>query len=430
MKELPSVWRPDDRSGRHTAQRTISGRLVLLDGLLTTGARVDVVLSGISIAEVVPAGEREHRGVDTVDLDGRLLLPALVEPHSHLDKALTVDAFPNPSGDLNSAIEAIKAAWETLTVEDTCERALVAARKLVASGTTAIRTHADVTPENKSKSAEALAEVKRRMDGLCDLQVVALAHPLTGPDRAVGRLALEKAISLGADVIGGAPHFEQDPQAAIAFSLMTAAEHGLAVDLHLDEVLDVSVQHLAELARQTTQKGLEGRVTASHCVSHGLLPPTEQREYGRMLADSGVSVIALPRSNLFIQARGVEQAPPRGLPGLRALLDTGVTVAAGGDNVQDPFYAIGRSDPMETATFLMTVAHLTVEEAFEAVSAAARRVMGMPAPLIAPGSPAELFAVRASSIREAIAEQPDDRIVIHRGRVVARTTTQSWIADD
>ncbi|MCZ7532749.1 MAG: amidohydrolase family protein [Acidimicrobiia bacterium] len=431
MNQSPQTWLPGDHQpGSHTPSSADDDRLVLADGVLASGVRADVVLRGSVVADVVPAGQARLTGDEVVELDGRLLVPAFVEPHAHLDKALIADTFPNPAGDLNSAIEAIVDAWATLTVEDTITRAVTAARKLVMSGVTAIRTHADVIPENDSKSPEALAEVKRRLRGVCDLQVVAMAYPLTGSDSAIGRLALDKAIGWGADVVGGAPHLEHDPGAALAFILATASEHGLAVDLHMDEVLDVSVQHLAELARQTEQSGMEGKVTASHCVSHGLLLPEEQRELGRILASSGVSVVTLPRTNLFIQARGVEQAPPRSLPGLRALLDSGVTVAAGADNVQDPFYTIGRSDPLETATFLMAVAHFTVDEAFGAVTSGARHTMGLDPIRIAAGSPAELVAVRASSIREAIAEQPVDRIVIHRGKVVARTSTESWVAGE
>jgi cytosine deaminase len=116
------------------------------------------------------------------------------------------------------------------------------------------------------------------------------------------------------------------------------------------------------------------------------------------------------------------------LAGVRALIDEGVSVAAGADNVQDPFYIIGRCDPMETATFLVAAAHLTVDEAWRLVGPGVRRVLGMPPVAVAPGSPAELVAIRAGSIREAIADQPADRIVFHRGRLVAWTTTETWVA--
>jgi cytosine deaminase len=147
-----------------------------------------------------------------------------------------------------------------------------------------------------------------------------------------------------------------------------------------------------------------------------------------MLADAGVAVVTNPRTNLFLQARGVEAGPPRGLAGVRALLETGVLVAAGADNVQDPFYVIGRSDPLETASLLVSAAHLSVDESWRLVSPAVRAVMGLPIVEVVPGAPADLMAVRAETVREAIAEQPGDRLVFHAGRLVARTTTASWTA--
>jgi cytosine/creatinine deaminase len=141
-------------------------------------------------------------------------------------------------------------------------------------------------------------------------------------------------------------------------------------------------------------------------------------------------VIANPRTNLFLQARGREQAPPRGILGIAAMLEEGVTVAAGADNVQDPFYVIGRCDPLETASLLVAAAHRTIAEAWQLVSDGARAVMGLESPSYAPGAPADFVALRAASLREAIADQSSDRIVIRRGRVVARTTVTQWIEDD
>lgn len=149
-----------------------------------------------------------------------------------------------------------------------------------------------------------------------------------------------------------------------------------------------------------------------------------------MLADAGVAVVTNPRTNLYLQARGIQQAPPRGLAGVRALLDAGTVVAAGADNVQDPFYIVGRSDPLETASLLVSVAHLSTEEAWDLVSAAVRTVARRPPVEIAVGSPAELVAMAASSLREAIADQSADRMVFHRGMLVSRTTVDTWLAQD
>jgi len=400
--------------------------LLLADALLADGRRVDVSVSGGRIDRMGPVGTGE--GDRREDLDGRLLLPAFGEPHAHLDKAYLADVVSNPAGDLPGAIAAMRAAWPRFTVDDVAARAARAVRALVAAGCTAVRSHLDVNSEAGLRSVEALAGVRSELGALCRIELVALTHPLTGPGSAANRRLLEAALDRGVGVVGGAPHLEEDPVAAVRFVLDLAAERGLAVDLHVDEVLDPAADHLPLLAREVAARGLGGRATASHCVSHGLLPSERQREVGRMLAGAGVAVVTLPRTNLFLQARGIDEAPPRGLPGVRALLDAGVAVAAGGDNLEDPFAVVGRADPLEAAALLVVVGHLGVDEAAAAVSAGVRRVMGLAPVDVTAGSPAELVALRAGSVREAVAGLSPDRIVVHDGRVVARTTVAGWTA--
>ncbi|MDH4309158.1 MAG: hypothetical protein OEX04_16950, partial [Acidimicrobiia bacterium] len=186
---------------------------VLRSGTLAGGRCVDVTTAGGRIVSVEPAtGVVEG---DEIDLGGRLLLPSMGEPHAHLDKAFTADLVPNPQGDLDGAVEAILAAWPTISVENIVERGERAVRRLVASGTTAIRSHADVTPEGEQKSVIALAEVKARTAHLCDLELVALTMPLSGVDGALGRRRLVQALEGGVDVVGACPHLDEDPLEAI-----------------------------------------------------------------------------------------------------------------------------------------------------------------------------------------------------------------------
>jgi cytosine deaminase len=149
--------------------------------------------------------------------------------------------------------------------------------------------------------------------------------------------------------------------------------------------------------------------------------PEEAEEMAQSIATTGVHVVCLPQTNLFLQGREHATAQPRGLTPVRTLLAAGANVAAGGDNVQDPFNCVGRGDPLETASLLVAAAHLTPDQAYHAVSGAARLAMGLSAVRVAPRAPAELLAIRAASVREAIATASGDRLVIHRGHPMVRT---------
>jgi cytosine deaminase len=103
---------------------------------------------------------------------------------------------------------------------------------------------------------------------------------------------------------------------------------------------------------------------------------------------------------------------------VNVLRDAGVTVSAGGDNIQDPFNPVGRGDALETANLLVVAAHVNPESAFDAVSADAHRSMNSLPDEVAVGSRANFVGLRATTVREAIAMGPPDRIVVHGGIVL------------
>jgi len=385
---------------------------LLPDGSTTTVRIVEGVVA--SLGAVAVAGDEVY------DAGGRLVLPALAEAHAHLDKAFLSRRVPNPSGDLMGAILAMQAARDSITVSDTYGRAERAARLIAANGATAIRTHADVTTDGGLTSVQALVELRAALRDLVHLEIVALSGwPSLGPLGANQRALLREAIAMGADAVGGCPHLEDDPAAANDLFLTLAAEHGLPVDLHTDETLDPRRFALEDLAERVTASAFPHRVAASHCVSLGVQSPAVQQRVAEKVAAAGISVIALPSSNLYLQGRDHHQATPRALTAVRPLLAAGANLAAGWDNLQDPFNPVGRGDCLETAALMVMAGHLLPEEAFHTVSTAARALMGLaPAgPFV--GGAADLMIVDAADTRDAIAFAPPARTVVRAGRVVA-----------
>ncbi|MYH78394.1 MAG: amidohydrolase family protein [Acidimicrobiaceae bacterium] len=406
---------------------------VLRNARLADGRAVDVGIDTTdgTISSVVAAGSAAvAEGTEVDDLGGWLLLVAMAEPHAHLDKALTADEVPNPKGDLMGAINAWFEAAEKgrLSYERTVERATQAFELLLVHGVTAVRTHINVTADIGVSSVLAVQEAARSMEGLIDLQTVALTgFPMTGPDSAPNVRALEAAVEAGVDLVGGVPNLQDDPPACIADVLSLATSTGIDIDLHTDETLDPSVLTLRELARQVSDKGFDGTVAASHCVSLGMQPPDVQAAVAAEVAAAGISVIALPQTNLFLQGRDDPRATPRGLTAVQALLDAGAAVAAGADNVQDPFNLVGRSDPLETAALMVMAGHRLPADAYDMVSNISRRVMGLAPVNFEPGDPADLIAIDAPSLRGAVADAPMSRRVYRRGRLVASADQQTRV---
>ena len=394
---------------------------VLRDGRLVDGRRVDIeitdgLISGVYDTRTAPGD------VPVDDLGGWLVLPALAEPHAHLDNALIAEMVPNLRGDLQGAFEAgdAAAAAGKITHDGIVARAVQAIELLLVHGVTAVRSHVAVGGNFGVDRVVALQEAKSHFEGLIDIQLVALTiSPMTGTEGASNRAALEAAVEAGVDLIGGCPHLDPDGPGLIENAIDVATEAGLGIDLHVDETLDPAVLTLRDLARQVQDRGFEHPVAASHCVSLGMQTPEVQAEVAKEVAEAGVSVFCLPQTNLFLQGREHLTATPRGLTAVHALQQAGVLVAAGADNVQDPFNPVGRSDPLETAALLVMAGHQTPDDAYQMVSNAAREGIGLPRLNVEIGSLADLLVIDSESPRAAIADEPMSRRVYHRGVLVA-----------
>ncbi|HEY1918546.1 MAG TPA: amidohydrolase family protein [Streptosporangiaceae bacterium] len=400
--------------------------ILLRGGRDATGAPLDVLMAGDRIAATGAAATAPGGQPHVIDVTGRVLLPAPAEAHAHLDKALlgSGPADPGAAGQADGTLTAALRAMRTMpmTRDAIARRARRAAMIALRHGFTAIRAHVDLGLASGRGGVETLAELKRDLCDVLDLQIVGLVcDPIVGRDGFAQRDRLRAALASGCDVVGGAPWLSQAPDRAIAELTAAAADAGLPIDLHLDETTDVGTLTLTSYLKRVEQLGLGGRATASHCVSLGQQDPDRARTVARALARAGVSLVVLPQTNLGLQGRGLATRVPRALAPIGLLEQAGVLVAAGGDNWRDPFNPVGRIDPMETASLLVSAGHLAPARAYELVSTAARAVLGLPPAALRAGQVADLLAIRAESLGEAVASGTEDRMVWHRGRLVADT---------
>lgn len=111
---------------------------------------------------------------------------------------------------------------------------------------------------------------------------------------------------------------------------------------------------------------------------------------------------------------------------MAALRRAGVTLAARGDNVRDPFNPLGRGDPLETAALLVAAGHVDPAVALDAVTGAARTALGRAATssaTVADGDVGDVMALPTGTVAEAVAAAPADRLTFRAGQLVARRTS-------
>ncbi|WP_409236919.1 amidohydrolase family protein [Streptomyces sp. PA5.6] len=369
-----------------------SGALLLSGARLTDGRTVDVRLGGGRIEAVGTAGSLSAHTA-RVDLAGYLLLPAAAEPHAHSDTALSADT-PGPV---------------SYDAPDVQRRATEAALLQLGHGATALRSHVRIGDVQGLGPLEAVLQARRSLRGLVDLTAVAVPRLLTGVAGADGLAMLRDAVKMGASVVGGCPDLDPDPTGYAEAVLEIAAEHGCPVDLHTDGDDPARLGRLAAMAG-----GLRAGVTLGPCAGLGRLPDDVASRAAEQLAAAAVTVVCLPQG-------GCGSAERRGTAPVRLLRAAGVRVAAGSGAMRDVSNPVGRGDPLEAAYLLASQCGLRPEDAYGAVGGAARAAMGLPEVRVEAGFPAELLAVRGDRLSGALS-LAYSRIVVHRGRVVARTS--------
>lgn len=389
--------------------------------LLRGGKPADILIGETGRIERVEPRIDAQPGTKIVDLRRRLVVPGLVDAHQHLDKT-RLRGLPNPDGNLYGAIAAFSRYAEGMSGADVAARAERTMHACLERGTVAIRTHANVDPQTRTRGVQALVELRSRWRERLRLQVVAFITAGATKRGVPAREWLEEALALGADVVGGTPTYADEPLAFIDMLFDAAAKHGKPLDLHLDEHLDASRTQFDAVIERTRALGMAGKVVASHCSALSALEPRDAARVIEGFATAGIGVVTLPAANLFLQGRDAAKLAPRGVTRIVELQNAGVTVAAASDNIQDPFVPAGSGDLLEIGRWALFAGHLGANDlgrAYEMITAAPARLLGLENYGIHPGARADLLIAPAEDPADLVASGPLARTVLVNGRVVA-----------
>lgn len=377
--------------------------------------RGDLLILGdqvIGLTQTPPAEARVVNGA------GRILMPQLVEPHLHLDKAFTLPRLPDVGGDLLAAITAQEADKTCWTDEDLRARANTALAELVAAGVRHARSHVDwgqgADPAATPRAWHVLAELAQdwadriTLELACLPDIDAFADPATA-----ARIALQVARDGG--VLGAwmLHHTEREKGLAQVFRLADA--HGLPLDFHVDEGQDPGLDGLQLVAATALQTGFQGPVLCGHALSLMNLTGTRLDRLLADLARAGIGLCALPTTNLYLQSRGSGTPDRRGITRLAEAAAAGITTCLGTDNVQDAFYPLGRHDPLLTLATAVPALHL--DPPFGAhlplVTTRAARALGLPEGFVDRQPASRLYLADATSLA-ALVSQQSNRIALSR----------------
>lgn len=311
-----------------------------------------------------------------------------------------------------------------LTKDMIIANAIEAVKWEAASGVRYIRTHADTTDPTLT-TVKALAEVRDSVRDLVDIQIV--AFPQDGIYTSEeGEDLMRRAVSLGADVIGGIPHNEftrEDGIRDVMFAFDLAEETGCLIDIHVDETGDDQSRFVETMASEALKRGMGDRVTASHATAmHNYSNDYAFKLIG-IMARSGMSVVTNPFDNSVLQNRTDGYPRRRGHTRVDELDAQGVNVCIGHDSIMDPWYPMGKGSMLQGANLLMHTAHMSgydqIPRLLDMITVNSAKALGLQDSYgIEEGKPADLIVLDAESEMDAIRLMPDCLYVLKGGKVI------------
>ncbi|MEV5029894.1 amidohydrolase family protein [Paenibacillus sp. LPE1-1-1.1] len=409
----------------------------MLDLLLTkvrlqNEARLmDVGVRKGRIAYIAPSGgESVPDALHREQGAGGMLLPGFVEPHIHLEKAYLLSRMEHEAASLQDAIQMTAEMKHGFTKEDMQARSLAVIREAVRSGVTHMRCQAEVDPILGLTAFEAALELKERVRDALDLQIV--VFPQEGIFKSPGTAELmEEALRLGGDAVGGITYQDADLQAHLQLVFDMAEKHGKPLDFHADFSDNPDQLAIAEIADRTIAAGMQGLVSAGHVTSLGSLEHGRAMSVADRIKEADLHIMSLPATDLFINGRGERERPRRGLTPVGLLLEKGVNVVIGVNNVRNPFTPFGKADPLETAWLLAVTAHMggdaDARQLIQMLTEGAGRALGLRNYGLREGSEADMVLFSVPTERDILLDKPERRTVWKRGVKTAETQVASQV---
>lgn len=371
----------------------------------------DVLIENGHIARIEADIDLDHAPVENGG--GALLLPGLVDAHTHLDKSVWGMGWrPHQAGpSLLDKIETerrLKSEWNIDPRRQSERQALLS----LSHGTTAIRSHVDVDTEIGMDGFEGVQATREDLKDLIDIEIV--AFPQSGLMCRPGTLELmEAALAGGADVVGGLDPcgIDGDPKGQIDAIFGLADKYGKPIDIHLHEPGELGAFSMEMILDRTRALSLQGRVVISHAFCLGM--PDQARVAGLVerLSEECVKIATVA-------------TPARPVPSAAQLRDAGVTLCAGSDGIRDTWGPYGNADMLERACLLGLRNNFRtdpdVEHALWCCSSGGAEVMDLEDYGLDEGCRADLVLVDGEAVAHAVVAHPARRVVLKGGRVVAR----------
>jgi cytosine/creatinine deaminase len=362
-----------------------------------------------------------------VDAQGNLVTESFVNPHLHLCKVYTRQMMDDEAltgyhtegmGKAMTTIELaarVKEKYAEEWILKNVRRALVQA---VLYGNTHIRAFADVDSKAKLEAMKALIRAREEFRGIVEVQVCAFAQDGLAREQGASEL-MHQALEMGADIVGGIPwieYTEADIQAHIKEIFDLAQEFNKDVSMLVDDAGDAGLRSLEGMAVEAIRRGWQGRALAHHARAMELYPQPYFQKIAALLKQAQMAIVSDPHTGP-LHAR------------VKELLEEGVTVCLGQDDISDGYYPFGRNNMLEVAFLAAHLLWMTtnrqLESLYDMITVSAARAINIRDHSLKVGAPANLVVLSAPNVLEALREHAMPLHVISSGKLVDRAKMET-----
>jgi len=376
---------------------------------------------GIEDGRIAAIGAGLAAEGESLDAEGCLVSPGLIETHIHLDKSRILDRSepsPNRGTDHMKRVSAVKPEF---TVEDVYARARASIETSLIGGVTHMRTHVELDPNVGMKSFDALEQLAKDVAWGIDLELcVFLQEGWTGVPE--GDANLVEGLERGAKAIGGAPSYDENPAGQIDRIFELAKEYDVDVDIHLDVGGNHDHLDIYQVCELTDKIGWGGRVAIGHGSKYSSMLPDKLADLGKLLADTGVTVTVLPATDLFTVGRHQDHSVMRGVADANALVKCGANCCLSTNNILNPFTPFGDGSLMRMANMYANVLQRGTSDelmdTFAMITTMPGKLVGRKTDGLSVGDAADFVVWNATSPDEAVAINAQPLTGYKRGRRV------------
>lgn len=379
---------------------------------------------------------KKYDTVKTIDLNGHLICEPFVESHIHLDYVYTASLpkEPTASGTLFEAIDKWSESKQVLTTEIIKERAKKAIYNQITSGIQYIRTHVDICDPNFT-ALKAMLELKEELKDIVTIQLI--AFPQEGyyayPD---GDKLVEEALKMGADVVGGIPHFEftrEQGVASVKKAFELAQKYDKLVDIHCDETDDEQSRFIEIIAAESYFTGIGNRAAASHTCAMGSYNNAYAFKMMSKFKHAGLNFISCPTENCYLQGRYDSYPKRRGLTRIDELTENGINVSLGQDSISDPWYPLGNGNLINQVDFALHMSHMMsipqIQKGLDLISINGAKTLCLGEEYyMKEGNPASFIVINAENEFEAIRNRASVLLSVKNGNILMQKESEKVIS--